>query len=198
MATPARNMGQKAKRVRATTKPTETQEYYMRIAHAVRLRASCDKRLVGAVLVLGNRIISTGYNGTPEGMDNCNQGGCHRCANPDLYPSGEGYDVCICVHAEQNALLTAARFGIGVEDADIYSTLAPCFTCMKELLQARVKNVYFLGEFRKYDNDLDLQVQRLVAKFRGRGKCQRLIVPGVDPDLSREALEAAKVAGYDG
>lgn len=122
-------------RARRTTSPTETQEYYFRIAHAVRLRASCDKRLVGAVLVQGNRIISTGYNGTPEGMDNCNQDGCYRCSHPEQYLAGEGYDVCICVHAEQNALLSAARFGIAVEGADIYTTLAPCFTCMKELLQ---------------------------------------------------------------
>ncbi len=104
---------------RRTTKPTDAQAYYMRIADAVRQKASCDKRLVGAVIVLGNRIVSTGYNGTPEDMPNCNAGGCYRCAHPEQYGKGKGYDVCICVHAEQNALLTAARFGIGVEGADL-------------------------------------------------------------------------------
>jgi tRNA(Arg) A34 adenosine deaminase TadA len=100
------------------------------------------------VVVLGNRIVSTGYNGTPEGMTNCNQGGCYRCAHPEQYEPGKGYDVCICVHAEQNALLTAARFGIPVEGADVYTTLAPCFGCMKELLQAKVRSVYYLGDFK--------------------------------------------------
>jgi dCMP deaminase len=181
---------------RSRTAPTETQDYYLRIAHAVRLRASCDKRLVGAVLVQENRIISTGYNGTPEGMTNCNQNGCYRCAHPDMYESGEGYDVCICVHAEQNALLTAARFGIGVGGSDIYTTLAPCFTCMKELLQANVKNVFYLGKFRKYDNDLDLQVKHLVRQFRENGgKAQRIVIPDINPNLSREDLETSRAAG---
>lgn len=74
------------------------------------------------VVVLGNRIVSTGYNGTPEGMTNCNQSGCYRRAHPELYESGKGYDVCICVHAEQKARLTAARFGIQFEGADVYTT----------------------------------------------------------------------------
>ena len=177
---------------RRTTKPTDAQAYYMRIADAVRQKASCDKRLVGAVIVLGNRIVSTGYNGTPEDMPNCNAGGCYRCAHPEQYGKGKGYDVCICVHAEQNALLTAARFGIGVEGADVYSTLAPCFTCMKELLQAKVKNVYYLGDLPTYENDLDTQVQNLVDVFKQRGGVAlKVDVPGVDPHLSRADIEAA-------
>src|SRR4051812_24708490 len=166
-----------------------THEYFMGIALAVRARADCTGNRVGAVIVKDRRIVSTGYNGTPENMPNCSEGGCHRCAHRDQYPSGTGYDVCICVHAEQNALLSAARFGIAVEGADIYTTLAPCFTCMKELLQAKGTNVYYLGNFREYENDLDLQVKRLVAKFREHGECQRLVMPDVDPNLSRSALE---------
>lgn len=132
-------------------------------------------------------------------MTNCNQGGCHRCANPDLYPPGEGYDVCICVHAEGNALLTAARFGISAKGADIYSTVAPCFTCMKELLQANVRNVYYLGEFRNYGNDLDLQIKRLVRKFRERGKCQRLTGEKTFPipdEPSTWPLRQSRIAAY--
>lgn len=186
MATQPRKIPPKPKV--ATTRPTETQEYYMRIAHAVRQKASCSRRLVGAVLVLGNRIVSTGYNGTPEGMTNCDQNGCIRCAQQELFPPGEGYDVCICVHAEQNALLTAARYGISVAGADVYTTLAPCFTCMKELLQAKVQNVYYCGDFPKYGNDLDLQLKKVVARFKtAGGRSQKLVVPGVDPNLKRSA-----------
>lgn len=116
----------------------------MNIAVAVRKRANCCGRRVGAVLVRNERIVSTGYNGTPEGMTNCEDGGCVRCSDADMYKAGEGYDVCICVHAEQNALLSAARFGIAVEGAIIYTTIRPCFGCAKELLQARVLGIRFL------------------------------------------------------
>src|SRR5690242_11810792 len=105
----------------------DKQKYYMGIAFAVRERANCTGRKVGAVVVMENRIIATGYNGTPEGMTNCLEGGCLRCSRQDLFKSGEGYDVCICVHAEQNALLTAARFGISVQGGSVFSTLTPCF-----------------------------------------------------------------------
>jgi dCMP deaminase len=90
-------------------------EYYMTIAMAVRMKANCLGRKVGAVVVKANRIISTGYNGTPEGMTNCFEGGCVRCKNKEAYASSVGYDVCIYVHAEQNTLITAARFGNSVE-----------------------------------------------------------------------------------
>src|SRR5262245_12830518 len=117
-------------------------EYLMGIAMAVRRRADCTGNRVGSVIVLNRRIVSTGYNGTPENMTTCSDGGCHRCAHRDRYPAGTGYDLCICVHAEQNALLAAARFGIAVEGATVYSTLRPCFGCTKEMLQARITGVY--------------------------------------------------------
>src|SRR5580698_7264888 len=83
----------------------EPNEYFMGIAMAVRKRANCLGTSVGAVIVTKGRIISTGYNGTPENMPNCLDGGCHRCSNRDKkFQSGTAYDLCICVHAEQNAL----------------------------------------------------------------------------------------------
>jgi dCMP deaminase len=112
---------------------------------AVRARANCTGRRVGAIIVRDNRILSTGYNGTPSKMRNCEEGGCHRCANPEAYASGEGYDLCICVHAEQNALLAAARFGVAIEGCTLYTTLQPCFGCLKELLQASVRGVCYLA-----------------------------------------------------
>src|SRR5919108_2045418 len=119
-------------------------KYFMNIALAVRLRANCKGNRVGAVIALNNRIISTGYNGTPENMLNCLDGGCYRCANRDkTYKSGEAYDLCICVHAEQNAVLAAARFGIAIAGSTVYTTLRPCFGCAKEMLQAQVRAVYY-------------------------------------------------------
>ena len=96
---------------KAAVRPTPEQ-YFMLLAVATRERAACLGRHVGAMLVADQRIIATGYNGTPTGFPNCDEGGCHRCAHPDDYAPGRGYDVCICVHAEQNAVLQAARLGL--------------------------------------------------------------------------------------
>src|SRR5690349_11216537 len=92
---------------RAATRPTPEQ-YFMLLAVATRERANCLRRHVGAILVADQRIIATGYNGTPTGFPNCDEGGCQRCAHPERYAEGRGYDICICVHAEQNAVLQAA------------------------------------------------------------------------------------------
>lgn len=138
----------------------------MRIAFAARTRADCLGSRVGAVLAKDDRVISTGYNGTPEDMKNCSDGGCERCLNRETrFKSGTGYDVCICVHAEQNALLSAARFGISVEGAVAYATTQPCFGCTKELLQARVRAVHFVHEWGHPDPELDRQYQLIQGRF---------------------------------
>lgn len=152
---------------------TEFNEYYMLVALAVRERANCKGRRVGAIIVKDNRIIGTGYNGTPEGMANCEEGGCVRC---DKYrKQSQNYDKCICVHAEQNAMVTAARFGHSIQHSIIYTTLQPCFTCTKEFLQAKVKTVYYLNELDKKatseqgksieDEDFNAQYEILFNRF---------------------------------
>ena len=123
----------------------------MLLAVATRERAACLRRHVGAIVVADQRIIATGYNGTPTGFPNCDEGGCHRCAHPDDYAEGRGYDVCICVHAEQNAILQAARLGYSVEGSHCYSTLRPCFGCLKELYQAGVARVLYLNPWSPSD-----------------------------------------------
>jgi len=142
-------------------------EYYMRIAMAVRARANCTGNRVGAILVRNRHIIATGYNGTPHNMRNCLDGGCNRCANRGQYESGKDYDLCICVHAEQNTLLQAARFGIEVEGSDIYSTMRPCFGCTKELLQAGIQKVIYLHEWRYPDAAKQLEYENLQSHFPG-------------------------------
>jgi len=98
---------------------------------------------VGAVLVRDDRVISTGYNGTPENARNCDEGGCYRCANRTEFNSGTGLDRCICVHAEQNAFLSAARFGIVVAGSELFTTSQPCFNCLKEATQLKLNRIYF-------------------------------------------------------
>jgi len=148
-------------------------DYFMGIAYAVRERANCRGYKVGAVVVLQGRVVSTGYNGTPENMLNCDEGGCVRCAErvrtpsaKPKYKSGMGYDVCICVHAEQNALLAAARFGIPVAGGMIYTTIQPCFGCLKEMVQARIEGVRYRHPWSHPDTSLRPQYDVLKAQFR--------------------------------
>ncbi|GIW73397.1 MAG: hypothetical protein KatS3mg102_2939 [Planctomycetota bacterium] len=157
-------------------------QYYMGIALAVRRRANCLGSRVGAVLVRGDRVMTTGYNGTPAGMPNCDEGGCERCARPERFGSGRGYDVCICVHAEQNALLSAARFGIALEGAALYTTMRPCFGCAKELLQAQVREVYYLHDWRHPDPELRPEYERLQSYF---AVCQQVALE--DPEAAAPA-----------
>lgn len=172
----------------------EPDEYFMRIAMTVRSRANCTGRRVGAIIVRDRRILSTGYNGTPTAMTNCEDGGCQRCAQPSDYPSGEGYDVCICVHAEQNALLAAARFGVAVEGCTIYTTLQPCFGCLKELIQASVTEVCYLQPWQSRFRE---QYEALIVRL-GRERFRRIEID--DPDAAwaaGRALPAERLLGHE-
>jgi dCMP deaminase len=155
-------------------------EYFMGIAMAVRKRANCLGSRIGAIIVVKGRIVSTGYNGTPENMPNCLDGGCHRCASRDKYKPGAGYDLCICVHAEQNAIIAAARFGIAIDGSTVYSTMRPCFGCTKEMLQAKVASVYYLHDWSHPDPAHKAEYERLQAAFPGG--IRRLDMP--DPDAA--------------
>lgn len=143
-------------------------EYFMNIAIAVRKRANCKGQRVGALITRENRILATGYNGTPQAMRNCLDGGCFRCDNRDArFPSGTAYDLCICVHAEQNALLSAARFGTPVAGGTLYTTTRPCFGCTKEMLQASISEVWFIHDWTHPDDEYMNQYELIQARFPG-------------------------------
>ena len=116
-------------------------EYFMRIAQIAALRSNCMKRRVAAVIVKDSRIISTGYNGTPRGVKNCNEGGCPRCNA--LADSGTRLDECLCSHAEENAIVQAAYHGISVRGATLYSTCCPCLICTKMIINAGIGRVVY-------------------------------------------------------
>jgi dCMP deaminase len=161
-------------------RPTRA-DYYMGIAIAVRRRANCLGNRVGALLLLDDRVIATGYNGTPQNMRNCDEGGCERCANREKYRTSQGYDVCICVHAEQNALLSAARFGVATQGSELYTTMRPCFGCTKELLQARVRAVYYLHDWEP-PSDPQLAHQYAIIQKQFPGGIAQIQVE--DPDAA--------------
>lgn len=120
-------------------------EYFMRIARMVASRSNCVKRKVGAVIVRDRRIISTGYNGTPRGTRNCNEGGCPRCNS--FAQGGTRLDECLCSHGEENALTQAAYHGVSVRGASLYSTFCPCLTCTKMIINAGIEEVVFNADY---------------------------------------------------
>lgn len=119
--------------------------YFMNIAHVAATRSNCCRRHVAAVIVKDHRIISTGYNGTPRGIKNCDEGGCKRC-NSEV-ATGEHLDLCICSHAEENAIVQAAYHGISVKDSTLYTTFLPCLLCSKMILNAGIKEVVFQDHY---------------------------------------------------
>lgn len=137
--------------------------YFMGIAQAVALRSNCVRRKVGAIITVDKRIVSTGYNGTPSGMANCFDGGCARC-NADEVVEGVGYEECLCVHAEQNAIFLAARHGTRVDGGTLYTTLSPCITCLKAALQSGVHRIVYGEAAMSIDLDMT-EYNRLVDRL---------------------------------
>lgn len=124
-------------------------EYFMQIAKIVSLRSNCMKRKVAAVIVKDKRIISTGYNGTPRGVKNCNEGGCPRCNS--FADSGAALGECLCSHAEENSIVQAAYHGISVKDSVLYSTFSPCLICTKMIINAGIREVVYNLEYPLID-----------------------------------------------
>lgn len=120
-------------------------EYFMDIAHVVARRGNCSRRKVAALIVADHRIISTGYNGTPKGILNCQEGGCPRCNSTAA--SGENLGECICAHAEENAIVQAAYHGISVKGSMLYCLLSPCLMCTKMIINAGIIEVVYENEY---------------------------------------------------
>jgi dCMP deaminase len=124
-------------------------QYFMSIAQVVASRSNCVKRKVAAVVTRDRRIVSTGYNGTPRGTRNCNEGGCPRCN--DLAPGGTGLLDCLCSHGEENAITQASYHGASLQNATLYTTFSPCLQCTKMIINSGLSEVvynagYPLGE----------------------------------------------------
>ena len=115
-------------------------QYFMRLASLAAQRSNCMKRRVGCVLVREKRVISTGYCGTPRNLKNCNEGGCPRCNGGQR--GGVGLSTCLCMHAEENALLEAGRERIR-EGSILYCDTCPCLTCSVKITQVGISEVVY-------------------------------------------------------
>lgn len=140
--------------------------YFTSLANLASLRSNCMKRRVGAVLVTNDkRVLSTGYNGTPRGMINCNEGGCARCNGQNYFPNqltstnhvascGVNLEECLCLHAEENALLEAGRDRIS--NSTLYCNTCPCLRCSIKIVQCGVREVIYSQPY-----SMDQQAQRI-------------------------------------
>jgi dCMP deaminase len=116
------------------------QTYFMDIARLTSKRSNCIKRKVGCIIVKDNRILSLGYNGTPVGVTNCYEGGCARCNNVEN-SCGMNLDVCMCLHAEENAMLFVSKTDL--KDSVLYVTLFPCVGCSKRIIQCGIEEIVY-------------------------------------------------------
>lgn len=114
-------------------------EYFMGIAKLVSERSTCLRRAVGALIVKNRRILTTGYNGTPSGIAHCGAVSCLR--EKMKVPSGERHELCRGLHAEQNAIIQAALYGVDIHGGTLYCTNQPCSICAKMLINAGIKEV---------------------------------------------------------
>ena len=123
---------------------------YLNCAEVFAYRSTCLKRKYGAVIVKDDVVVSTGYNGSPRGFENCCEIG--KCPRKELdMHQGEGYGICRAVHAEMNALLNCSRqqtmgadlylTGVNPDDCSVYKA-KPCPVCARNIIQAGIRNVY--------------------------------------------------------
>ena len=121
-------------------------QYFMAQSHLLALRSTCTRLMVGATIVRDKRIIAGGYNGSVSGGVHCIDDGCYVI---------DGH--CVrTIHAEANALLQCAKFGVPTENAEIYVTHFPCLQCCKQIIQSGIKKVYYAEDYRNHEYAVQL------------------------------------------
>ena len=115
---------------------------FMELTEQVGSWASCIRRKVGAIIVRDKRVMTTGYNGAPAGIKSCvEKGVCLRIEKG--IPSGTHAELCFAAHAEQNAIIQAAKYGVNIDGATLYCTHQPCVICAKMIINAGIRRVVY-------------------------------------------------------
>jgi dCMP deaminase len=117
----------------------------MSIACLVSERSTCLRRKVGAVAVKDRRMLATGYNGAPSGVEHCDARGCLRATLG--IPSGQRHEICRGLHAEQNVIIQAAVHGVSLSGAELYCTAQPCLICAKTLINCNIAAIWYAGPY---------------------------------------------------
>lgn len=164
------------------------EQYFMIIAKTVALRSTCNSRPGGAILVKNNRIIATGYTGSVSGAFQCSDKGKDFCYRRSVGVSDiDKYNTCKSIHAEQNAITYAARFGVSVENSIMYCTLQPCYICLKVLAGAGIKTVNFELFYESADKVRDESWKRAFDEFGI--KCKQISVTNKNVILATETIK---------
>lgn len=156
--------------------------YFMALAFLAAKRSNCMRRSVGCVLVRSKRVISTGYNGTPRNLPNCSSGGCPRCNNSVGNAGGTSLSTCLCIHAEENAMLEAGRERVGASGSVLYCTTCPCLTCSIKIVQVGVEEVVFDQSYYMDAEAAELFRKAGVRLRQFRGPERGLVVMGGDDE----------------
>lgn len=138
---------------------------FMELTEEVGSWASCLRRKVGAVIVRDKRVMTTGYNGAPAGIRSCiERGKCLRIERN--IESGTRAELCYAAHAEQNALIQAAKYGVNIDGATLYCTHQPCVICAKMIINAGIKRVvYKEGYPDEFSMELFKEAGTKIEKF---------------------------------
>lgn len=142
-------------------KNTKWDERFLKMAEEVATWSSCfqENRQVGAVIAKNKRILTTGYNGASAGIMSCKERG--ECLRRKLnIPSGTRHEVCYATHAEQNAIIQAAKMGISIDGATLYCTHQPCVICSKMIINSGIVRIVYRNG---YPDDFSLQLLREVG-----------------------------------
>lgn len=131
---------------------------FLELTHTIANWSSCyqENRKIGATIVKNKRILTTGYNGAPAGIKSCVERG--ECLRRKLnIPSGTRHELCYAVHAEQNAIIQAAKLGVSIDGATLYCTHQPCVLCAKMIVNAGISRVVFSSG---YPDDFSMEILR--------------------------------------
>ena len=124
-------------------------DYFMQMAEMVATRSTCNRANVGAIIVKDKRVLSTGYNGSPAGLEHCDEDG---------HEMEDGH--CVrTIHAELNAITIAAKNGVSIDKSEIYITHFPCYHCFKILANVGIKAIYYKNAYRPAQKIMDYAKQ---------------------------------------
>jgi dCMP deaminase len=155
-------------------KRADWDEYFMNVARVVSSRSTCDRKFVGAVIVRDKTILSTGYNGSVRKLEHCDEAG-HMMEN----------NHCVAtIHAEANAIIQAAKNGVCIDGASIYTTASPCWICFKLIANAGLRRICF-GEFYRDER---------IFKIAKRLKIELVKLDNFDPALPSKNGKPARYA----
>ncbi|MDR1259783.1 MAG: dCMP deaminase family protein [Endomicrobium sp.] len=127
------------KKQKTINKRPSWDEYFMKLAWLIAERSTCLRHHIGAVIVKDKRILTTGYNGAVVGVQECISLGCLR--NKLNIPSGQNQEMCMAVHAEQNAIIQSGYNGVNIKNSTLYCTHSPCILCSKMIINVGIRKV---------------------------------------------------------